>query len=854
MRVSKSIFFAFIVSIMLSTSSLFGMISSRSLISAVKKGDVAAAQVALNRGADVNEKDTFSTTRKTALMLAVEKNNIPMVEFLIEKGANLNARTWLGQTPLIIAAENGLLDMARLLLDKGVALLKASDIPHGIIKGSKVRTALMHAVARGDMPMVKLLLERGADPTIMVGRQDDKEIIGIRVPKQPVDDASLILSKMHGVSALTLAAATGNKPMIELLLGAGEFDEFDKLHAKRIAAERGNFDIVRLFGEGVIDDVYIAAIEADDIDEVKRLLDEGAYVDSRHYKVFQPGALLSAIIKGNPKMVELLFDHKITYRPGYVFEALKRGNLAVAKVMIDRGHGSIFERGLYKIFSRISATKKDMSTLISYAIKKARRQEIASAETKEMRAAAKRTGVSITALAALAAAAYGAKKVKEFYQTNNLHTAAAQGDFNKVRFFLAQGYDVNKYNSGVTPLMLALFRNHWDVARLLLQKGANGGYILIRYAGVGRLPQVRFLLENQVDVNSLDAHRNTPLIAAAKGGHLDVVKLLMKKGADPNLKNSAGKRAYDYAGRYPLVRNELRAPVARILQVGRVQGEKQMEAGKAPDSLLGMLPPELVEKISREAAENPDVTSGERLILESIEDLEAVRQFELQSGGASAAGADSGMSPRMVEDAGAGSAGAAAEGAGAGAGVPYGVAKAQRIKDDEAIERQRIDKEQWRMKLEHEQKRAEPVKDEWDTVKILEKMDALGEHLKLRHSEADGAIVYLSEYGMTREDIRELGAQIVELKRQLEIKKLEMSASEAMGTEGPDRVAMNTLEQRLDRYRTTLISLIDKFKFKGPSMDKVLHSLSGGSSFGSGAGAGAAAGARRFVGKGKDED
>lgn len=77
MRVLKSIYSALLFSIMLSTSSLFGMMSSRSLISAVKKNDVAAAQVALNRGADVNAKDVLSTTRKTALMLAVEKNSIP---------------------------------------------------------------------------------------------------------------------------------------------------------------------------------------------------------------------------------------------------------------------------------------------------------------------------------------------------------------------------------------------------------------------------------------------------------------------------------------------------------------------------------------------------------------------------------------------------------------------------------------------------------------------------------------------------------------------------------------------------------------------------------------------------------
>ena len=67
---------------------------------------------------------------------------------------------------------------------------------------------------------------------------------------------------------------------------------------------------------------------------------------------------------------------------------------------------------------------------------------------------------------------------------------------------------------------------------------------LLRAARAGNADTVRALLASPgVDVNGVDEHGNTPLIAAARFGHNDVVTALLIAKADMNIKNDEGKTA-----------------------------------------------------------------------------------------------------------------------------------------------------------------------------------------------------------------------------------------------------------------------------------------------------------------------
>jgi len=69
---------------------------------------------------------------------------------------------------------------------------------------------------------------------------------------------------------------------------------------------------------------------------------------------------------------------------------------------------------------------------------------------------------------------------------------------------------------GWTPLHLAAFFGHCELATALLDRGAG------------------------LDTRSSNPMKNTSLHAAAAGGHVDVVELLLKRGANPNATQEGG--------------------------------------------------------------------------------------------------------------------------------------------------------------------------------------------------------------------------------------------------------------------------------------------------------------------------
>ena len=136
----------------------------------------------------VNEKNELQRT--PILEATIEKNlNIELVTLLIDAGADVNATTKSGQTPLILAAQNGHDKVVELLLGAGAnvkavntrgasALFMAAQEGHDkavkllLKKGADAKTvnangtsALFMAVKKGYHEVVKLLLEKGVDVT-----------------------------------------------------------------------------------------------------------------------------------------------------------------------------------------------------------------------------------------------------------------------------------------------------------------------------------------------------------------------------------------------------------------------------------------------------------------------------------------------------------------------------------------------------------------------------------------------------------------------------------------------------------------------------------------------------------------
>jgi len=62
---------------------------------------------------------------------------------------------------------------------------------------------------------------------------------------------------------------------------------------------------------------------------------------------------------------------------------------------------------------------------------------------------------------------------------------------------------------------------------------------------------IEFLLGKGADINNQDGiFKESALMVAAENGRVKAVKILLKHGADPNLKNKYGKAALDIANQY----------------------------------------------------------------------------------------------------------------------------------------------------------------------------------------------------------------------------------------------------------------------------------------------------------------
>ena len=141
-------------------------------------GELDVLLALLERGADVNAWDLKRD--KTPLLVAVCESELAAVEVLVNAGAEPNVRSSEGDTPLRACAEVGDVGMASLLLSAG-ATRTIND--WGGLTGC---TALGIAISRLDIPMMKLLLDAGADPE---APDDNRQPTRDRLPPRDESDS-----------------------------------------------------------------------------------------------------------------------------------------------------------------------------------------------------------------------------------------------------------------------------------------------------------------------------------------------------------------------------------------------------------------------------------------------------------------------------------------------------------------------------------------------------------------------------------------------------------------------------------------------------------------------------------------
>ena len=149
--------------------------------------------------------------------------------------------------------------------------------------------------------------------------------------------------------------------------------------------------------------------------------------------------------------------------------------------------------------------------------------------------------------------------------------AAFDGKLDAAQALVSKGTSVDTVDAEKrTPLMWAAFNGHTPVVRYLLEKGATldakdeNGRTALLYASSGPFAEtVELLLEKGAEVNVQgELEGFTALMTAAAEGQLEVVRLLLAHGADPDLKDVDGDTAESFAEQkgHPAVVELLRNP------------------------------------------------------------------------------------------------------------------------------------------------------------------------------------------------------------------------------------------------------------------------------------------------------
>jgi ankyrin repeat protein len=159
---------------------------------AARDGHLSTVQVLLDAGAVLEDRDPNDIT---PLLYAVSNDRVEVAKFLIGRGADVNAIDWYGRSPLWSAIDvrnrdtpqpavgtgtdrEGNLALAQLLLAKGadpntrireMPVVRTYVMPLGSLSWTDFtgETPFIRASLAGDVTVMRLLMQHGADPKIM---------------------------------------------------------------------------------------------------------------------------------------------------------------------------------------------------------------------------------------------------------------------------------------------------------------------------------------------------------------------------------------------------------------------------------------------------------------------------------------------------------------------------------------------------------------------------------------------------------------------------------------------------------------------------------------------------------------
>lgn len=509
------------------------------LLEAVKKGDVQKVKSILQetpstfRKGEINQK---GHTGDAPLSVASRDGNLEIVKLLVEHGAAVDAgKEQEDRTPLMAASGQGHVEVVKYLIAQGA----------NVNTKGKGLTPLLVASAWGQFSFgppgdktktIYILLENGADvnvqdeswlktgqtPLMYAVMQGDAEVVQAMLAKGARQD----LKNKEGDTALSLAKKAGLGYIAQLLekaaSGASVPPPDPSLHPLFKAVKEGRLDQVKaLIAKGADVNIRTAtgstplmyAADGNQLAIARFLLKLGADVNAKNGT--NNTALIYASIKGHVDIVTELLRKKAD---------VNVKNISKADALIYAVVGKKTEIADILLKNGASVTDKYDGGKTALLM------------------AASDGNLDIAKLLLAYKADVNAVDRDEM---SALMIACEKGNSGLVEALLKAGADINKKSKyGDTALSKAISTRHVPIVRILVKNIGTFDRREALFSAViaGDLEIVKLLLTKDTDVNVRGFAGGTMLMLAADGDFA-LVKFLVGKGADVNITDDEGKTA-----------------------------------------------------------------------------------------------------------------------------------------------------------------------------------------------------------------------------------------------------------------------------------------------------------------------
>ena len=574
-----------------------------SFLEAAEEGDLAKVTQMLKDGIDVNAQDEKGYTAlmwacaekhadvaiallkvdgirvdlvkkhgNTVLQCASHHGMLEVVEKLIEKNADVNIQDEDGDTALITACENKHADVA-------IALLEHPYIKVNLAN-NKGETALYKASEKGMLAVVEKLIKRGADVNVQAKNGDTALIVACKAK-----------TKKHALVALALLERTDidvdlvtkrGSTALQWASNRGMLAVVQKLIAKdadvNIQDKNGDTALIKACYRNN-EKCALALLERKDI-EVDLEDKNGDTALDWAFK----NELLSVVKKLIAKGADVNKHNKYGYTP--LIKACKENNKKYALALLERTYIEVNLVNNHGETALYWASEKGMLAVVEKLIEKGADVNI---QNEDGYTALMKFWQANVALALLEDDNINVNlKNKDGYTA--LHKASFLGNLLRmlavVKKLIERGADVNAQDKdGRTALMIACQETtkYADVALALLEDDNikvdlvdEYGKTALDYASENRMTEVvKKLIERRADVNIQDENGDTALIGACKKNRVNVALALLEHPyIEVNLMNNNGETALGWA-----FKNGLLEVVKKLIKRG-ADTNKQNDQGE----------------------------------------------------------------------------------------------------------------------------------------------------------------------------------------------------------------------------------------------------------------------------------